>query len=297
MPEHYEKKFAAAFPGTRVSASGIPFDFSFRKTISSPAVELEREVGVAEAKKLFDGKKTVYMSAENAVVSRKLARFKLNGVRKYQDIAVYTPEHGKTTRTDRKGLEIAVDKEGRVCELSGNCFQRTGDEKGNMAIPEGGFVVAYGNSQPYLTHPGYDLFFKLKKGEKFYFSTDNSKKAESKIISAGLSGKYRRVAIALTCIRPVRQGRVGLLEIKMKQGKSHFVRINGNIFTTGPCVFIDDPAYKRFNPWPAVRYGINPVVVLDIPVPHSSQIPRSLYMSVTRDGAASGVSVLGITQY
>ena len=117
------------------------------------------------------------------------------------------------------------------------------------------------------------------------------------MISGGLSSKYRRIAVAFTCTKPVRTGNLGFIEIQMKEGKSHFVRVTGNIFTTGPCLFIDTPAYKRFNPWPTVRCNMNPVIVMDIAVPRKEQIPRAVYISVNRDGAASGLSVLGITQY
>ena len=297
MPEKFSKKFAARFPKKNATASGIPFDFSSMRTLAAPDKVLEKELTPEEAKQLFDAKKPVYMTAENAVAVWQLKKFKLNDKdRKYQDIVVYTPKHGKTTGTNRRGLEVALDAEGKIVELSGNCFQRTGDEKGNMAIPENGYVVSYGNSQPYLTHPGYGLFFKLKKGEKFRFFTDNDTANTKGLVMGGLNANYRKVAIALVCTKPVRSSSLGFIEIKMQKGKSRFSRINGYIFSHGTCIFLDDKNVKRYNPWSVVRHGINPVIILEFEVP-AGQTPKALYISTTRDGAASGLSVLGVTQY
>ena len=297
LPQDYAEKFAKRFPEKFATASGIPFDFTSAKTLAAPGVVLEKEVAPEEIKPLLDSKKTVYMSAENAVANWKLKSFKLNDKdRKYQDIVVYTSKHGKTTGTNRRGLEVAVDAEGRVAELSGNCFHRTGDEKGNMAIPENGYVVSYGNSQPYLSHPGYALFFKLQKGEKFRFVTDNETPVAKGLVMAGLDPKFRKIAIAFTCTKPHRVGSLGFIEIKMKEGKSRFARVHGYIFSQGTCLFLDDKNVQRYNPWSVVKDGLNPIIVLEYEIP-AGQHAQSLYISTTRDGAASGLSVLGATQY
>ena len=82
----------------------------------------------------------------------------------------------------------------------------------------------------------------------------------------------------------------------MQKGKSRFSRSNGYIFSQGICIFLDDKNVKRYNPWSVVRHGINPVIILEFEVP-AGQTPKALYISATRDGAASGLSVLGVTQY
>ena len=297
MPQEFAEKFAKRFPEKSATASGIPFDFKTMKTLASPDIELEREVNCEEAKQLFEQKKTVYMTAENAVSTWKLEKFKFNDkTRKYQDIVVYTSKYGKSTKTDRKGLEVAVDANGKIVELSGNCFHRTGDEKGDMPIPENGYVVSYGNSQPYLSHPGYGLFFKLQKGEKFKFVTDNENNPAKGLVMAGLKSKYRKLAIALVCTKPVRNGAMGFIEIKMDKGKSRFSRINGYIFTKGPSIFLEPKNMFRYNPWDVVKHGINPIIVLEFEIPANQQA-KALYISANRLGAVSGLSVLGATQY
>lgn len=292
----YAAKFNKRFPEKAVTASGIPFNFSTAKTLAAPGVVLEKELTIDEAKQFFDSKKAVYMGAENAVAVQKLSKFKVNAERKHQDIVVYTSKHGKSTGTNRRGLEVAVGADGKVVELSGNCFQRTGDEHGNMAIPEGGYVVSYGNSQPYLSHPGYSLFFKLSKGEKFRFTADNDTKHKSGMVSGVLYSKYRKVAIAVTCTESIRPGGLGFIEIKMQKGKSKFARINSYYFTTGLCIFLDGKDVKRYNPFPMVRHGLNPVIVLEYTIPEGADA-KAIYISTTRQGALSGLSVLGVTQY
>ena len=297
MSKDFAEKFAKRFPDKKATASGIAFDFSSMKTLAAPGVVLEKEVAPEDVKKLLDSKQKVFMAAENSVAAWKLDKFKFNDKnRKYQDIVVYTSKYGKSTQTDRKGLEIAVDSNGKVCNLSGNCFQRTGDEKGNMEIPENGYVVSYGNSQPYLSHPGYGLFFKLEKGEKFRFYTDNETKNAPGLVMGGLSPQYRKLAVALVCTNNLRNSRLGFMEIKMEKGKSRFARIDGYIFTQGPCIFLDSKSMKRYNPWSVVRHGINPIIVLEFEIPAGQQA-KALYISTTRDGAVSGLSVLGATQY
>ena len=297
LPKNYAEKFAKRFPTKKATASGIAFDFSSAKTLAAPDVVLEKELAPEEIKGYLDNKKTVYMTAENAVSTWKLKAFKFNEKdRKHDDIAVYTSKYGKSTGTNRRGLEVAIDANGKVAELSGNCFQRTGDEKGNMVIPENGYVVSYGNSQPYLSHPGYGLFFKLTKGEKFYFATDNDTKNAKGLVMAGLEPKFRKIAIAFTCTKPHRDGNLGFIEIQMKQGKSRFARVDGYIFSLGTCLFLDNKNYKRFNPWSVVKDGLNPIIVLEFDIPANQQ-PKSLYISTTRNGAASGLSVLGATQF
>ena len=297
MPQDFAAKFAKRFPEKFATASGVPFDFKTMRTLASPEDVLEKEISCEEAKQLFDNKKTVYMTAENAVTTWKLNKFKLNDKnRKYQDIVVYNSKHGRSTGTNRSGLEVAVGADGKIVELSGNCFQRTGDEKGNMTIPENGYVVSYGNSQPYLSHPGYGLFFKLQKGEKFKFLTDTENKNSRGLVMGGLNPKYRKLAVAFVCTKPVRQGPLGFIEIKMVKGKSRFARVNGYIFTNGPSIFLEPKNMFRYNPWSVVRHGINPIIVLEFEIPANQQA-KALYISTNRSGAVSGLSVLGATQY
>lgn len=60
----------------------------------------------------------------------------LNGIdktREANNLIVYTPSYGKTTKTNEWGCEVAVDKNGTMVEYS---------TSGNMVIPEGGFVIS-----------------------------------------------------------------------------------------------------------------------------------------------------------
>lgn len=57
----------------------------------------------------------------------------VNKTREANNLIVYTPSYGNTTKTNEWGCEIAVDKNGLMVEISST---------GSMVIPEGGFVIS-----------------------------------------------------------------------------------------------------------------------------------------------------------
>jgi len=90
---------------------------------------------------------------------------------------------GRATR----GVEFAVDKNGVVTALSGNCSGRSGDERGDMRIPDGGFVVSWNEAQPCFFYRSNSFYQTLRKGDTLTLARRGSGKMTQQTVTAKFS--------------------------------------------------------------------------------------------------------------
>lgn len=298
-PAAFRQAIEKRFGGSQASASGIPVKFSGMKTLSPPdwaPPEIPKPWNFAEIER-NGGLDNLLMFTNHSVGTRSLGKnVLLNKPREKQSFVIYDSSFDKSTGTDRRGAEWAVDATGKILKLSGNSRNRTGDETGDMAIPENGFVFSMYGAQPcFYTYRGYSFFPMLREGDILYLRRPVKSAPKVPSVTGKLNPDLGNVTIFLTTIRPM-TSLLGQIRLNFTDDSSRTLLLYSDIFFSAPLKrgFVD---CDRYLAWSMVRYGLQPVVALEWKAEHTPAALKSVTISAEPEGVAAGLTVLGVTQY
>ena len=219
---------------------------------------------------------------------------KLNQPRAMGDLIIYTPEFGKTTHANTYGTEIAI-VDGKISNLSGSTKGSLEFEKGNMAIPENGFVLSYhGRITSVIGRLSRDMYLKKGIAARFFKTPDeNLKKTTAKPVVCTFSGKKPNFRIYVTTKHPVKL-RTKLANMRVHTfGNPEKWVISANLMFSG-----DYARHEKFS-FSAVPQSddVNPVICIEYYANDKKSYPRKAVFSPMRDGAVSGFTVLGAEEF
>lgn len=220
----------------------------------------------------------------------------LNKPREKQSFVIYDSSFGKSTGTDRRGAEWAVDVTGKILKLSGNSRNRTGDETGNMTIPENGFVFSMYGAQPcFYTYRGYGFFPMLREGDTLHLRRRVKSVPKVPPVTGKLNPDRGNVTVFLTVMHPM-TSLLGQIRLNLSDGSSRTLILYSDIFLSAPFKrgFVD---HDRWLAWSMVRYDLKPVVAFEWKSETLPAALKSVTISVEPEGVAAGLTVLGVTQY
>ena len=298
-PKEFLQAVGKRFGGEQSAAYGVPVKFSAMRVLA-PAdwklPEISRPWNLAEIE-ANGGLKNLWMYSDSSVIARSPGQnvFR-NRERQKGCFVFYDSSFGKSTGTDRRGAEFSTDSMGKILTLSGNSRYRTGDETGNMPIPENGFVFSMAGAQPcFYTYRGYGFFPMLREGDVLHLRRRMKSAPKVSPVVGKLNPALRNVAVFLTVMRPV-SSLLGRVRLNFADGGSRTLPLYSDIFLTAQFRrgFVD---YRRWIAWSMVRYGLKPVVALEWTAETIPSPLKSVAVFVEPEGVAAGLTVLGITQY
>ena len=243
------------------------------------------------------GLRNLWMYSDSSVAARSLGQnVSRNRKRERGSFIIYDSSFGKSTGTDRRGAEFSTDSKGKILSLSGNSRNRTGDETGNMNIPENGFVFSMYGAQPcFYTYRGYGFFPMLREGDVLHLRRRMKSAPKVPPVVGKLNPALGNIVVFLTVMRPT-GSLLGKIRLNFADDSSRILTLYSDIFYTALFKrgFVD---YDRWIAWSMVRYGLKPVVALEWKAETIPAALKSVTVSVEPEGVAAGLTVLGITQY
>lgn len=295
----YAKQLTARLGGG-TGAYGIPFDparaRSFRKTpLRRESVPWDRLAELAAEGTLKDHVFFTPGSVVQRIIGRKSG---VNAPRKQQKVIFYTSSFGPSTRTDNRGVEFAVDKNGVVTALSGNCSGRSGDERGDMRIPDGGFVVSWNEAQTCFFYRSNSFYQTLRKGDTLTLARRGSGKMTRQTVTAKFTRPRSGVAVFLGAVSPMDPV---LPQVKVR---FHFsgggycdVPVTGSDFISAPNILKKQTPWTMWIAHPLVRHGLFPVLAVETDRPRGAPPVESVSVRCSASGLEAGICVLGVTGF
>ncbi|NMA45945.1 MAG: hypothetical protein GX945_05220 [Lentisphaerae bacterium] len=302
-PAAFRQALARRFPTPQQRAFGIPVDLSTLRVFTAPDIPQEIPPPWDFKRLAAEGAlNNLLLYTDSSVACLALgAKVKLNEARKSGDLAIYDSSYGASTGTDRRGAEIAADASGKIVKLSGNCLNRTGDETGNMAIPENGFVISKHGAQPiFYSYRGYGFFPSLRVGDRLHLRLreQHPTSALSQKIQAELDPQRRRLALFLTTMRPIDPGRVqAKVHLRFADDSSTTLNLSGLAFLNPPCPLRDISDWTPWMAWNTVRYGLQPAIAYEWQAPTEHPGPVAIEVVPETAGLAAGLTIMGLTQF
>ena len=296
----HAKRLTARFGGSKACAYGIPLDITGARGFQETPPRRERVPWSRLEELVREGtlKDHVFFTPAS-VVQRIIGRKSgVNAPRKQQKVIFYTSSFGPSTRTDNRGVEFSADKNGVVTELSGNCSGKSGDETGDMRIPDGGFVVSWNEAQPCFFYRSNSFYQTLRKGDTLYLARRGSRKMTNRIITANFSRPRSGAAVFLGAVSPM-DPVLPLVKVRFhfSDGGSCDAPVTGSDFISAPNVLKKQFPWDMWIPWPMVRYGLFPVLAVELNRPAGAPPVKSISVRCSAAGLEAGVGVLGITGF
>ncbi|MBQ9500670.1 MAG: hypothetical protein IJU70_00790 [Lentisphaeria bacterium] len=296
----YAKQLTARLGGVRACAYGIPVDLACARGFHKApgrrgTVSWDRLAELAAKGTLKDHVFFTPRSVVQRVIGRKSG---VNAPRKQQKVIFYTSSFGPSTRTDARGVEFAVDKNGVVTALSGNCSGRSGDETGDMRIPEGGFVVSWNEAQPCFFFRSNSFYQTLRKGDRLTLARRGSGKMTKQSVTAKFSRPRGGAAVFLGAVSPMDPV---LPQVKIR---FHFsgggfcdVPVTGSDFIASPNILKKQTPWNMWIASPLVRHGLFPVLAVEMDRPSGAPPVESVSVRCSASGLEAGICVLGVTGF
>ena len=293
-----KKLLEKRFNGTKADSCGLPLDFSSARSFGK--IKQLKQFSLNDVEQLNkQGKlKNCVIYTPNTFVQRAFgSKVGVNEERNKQKTIFYTSSFGKSTRTNNRGVEFSVDKNGIIKELSGNCFGKSGDEKGNMTIPDGGTVVSWHEAQPCFFYRSNTFYQTLKKGDKLYLAQRSSRALTRQIISGKFRTPRRQAVLWLTAAAPLEPARLLKVTFELTNGKKLDMVINGSDFITAPNILLQKPVFETYLPFAVSGYKLFPILAVEYR--HTDKNVKISGVSVQATTAAleAGASVLGATAF
>lgn len=298
-PEDFRQAVEKRFSGDYAIAYGVPVKFSGMRVLAPvnwKLPEITKPWNFAEIE-ADGGLRNLWMYSDSSVAARSLGQnVSRNRKRERGSFIIYDSSFGKSTGTDRRGAEFSTDSKGKILSLSGNSRNRTGDETGNMNIPENGFVFSMYGAQPcFYTYRGYGFFPMLREGDVLHLRRRMKSAPKVPPVVGKLNPALGNIVVFLTVMRPT-GSLLGKIRLNFADDSSRILTLYSDIFYTALFKrgFVD---YDRWIAWSMVRYGLKPVVALEWKAETIPAALKSVTVSVEPEGVAAGLTVLGITQY
>lgn len=220
----------------------------------------------------------------------------INKVRDVKELTFYTPEYGKTTRTNVYGAEVAVVN-GVVTKASGRAMDIPEFERGAMAIPADGVVFSFhGKIKPVAGRLTRNLYVNEGMAVKLYKMPDPAiKKTTAKALIARFSGKKPNVRVYVSTIMPVvTRASLSVFRTDTVSGRGKNMNFTANRLLSG-----DAPRLGNFT-FSAVKTGndnINPVICIEYRAKSREEYPVRMVFTALKQGASSGFTVLGAEEF
>ena len=289
-------------PDGKGNADGVPFDFNAPRGFYVPGVTPPAKLprpwdfkALVEKNQLRNLLFEVPGSTEYFQSDRTV----LNCKREIGMTVIYTPDYGISSRTNSSGHEFAVAN-GKIAALSGRIQDLYSEEKGNMRIPENGFVVSKHGSRfsGINTRISGAFNHNLKIGAPLELRLRPvSYPSVREWISAELDGNKMHTVIFMTVAYPVlRERELGTIRILGGVLNEKLV-LNSKSFFNSWCSRFG--AWHVWMPWSGLsRYGLKPILALEWQCPEKMRGQPLIFMLVSANaGVEAGLTVLGIVQY
>ena len=267
--------------------------FTSGNMLDDPALLLQ-EIPMPWDLKKITSEGNLAVSFGNSMMLYQRKNNKLNQPRTMGDLIIYTPEFGKTTRANTYGTEIAI-VDGKISNLSGSTKGSLEFEKGNMAIPENGFVLSYhGRITSVIGRLSRDMYLKKGLAVRFFKTPDEKlKKTAAKPVVCRFSGKKPNFRIYVTTKYPVKL-RTRLANMRVDTfGQSEKWMIGANRMFSG-----DYARNGKFSCSTVPQSdNVNPVICIEYYANDKKSYPRKAVFIPQRDGAVSGFTVLAAEEF
>ena len=188
-----------------------------------------------------------------------------------------------------------MDKNGRILELSGNCYGRSGDEKGNMTIPRGGMVISWNEAQPCFFFRSNTFYQRLQKGDQLFLARRSSRAMTKNVISGKLKTPRSNAVLWLTAAAPAEPARLLKVIFFLNNGKKREMIINGNDFIAAPNTLLKRPVFNTYLPF-AMQGKLFPVLAVEFNTGGREKISGVSVQAAT-SALECGASVLGVTAF
>ena len=294
--EKQKKQFEKHFKGSVARSYGLKLDFSaarsFGKIKKLKTYPLD---SVAQLHKEGKLKNCVLYTSNSFVQRVPGAKTGVNEERNRQKTIFYTSAFGKSTNTNNRGVEFSVDKNGRILELSGNCYGRSGDEKGNMTIPRGGMVISWNEAQPCFFFRSNTFYQRLQKGDQLFLARRSSRAMTKNVISGKLKTPRSNAVLWLTAAAPAEPARLLKVTFFLNNGKKWEMIINGHDFIAAPNTLLKRPVFNTYLPF-AMQGKLFPVLAVEFNTGGREKISGVSVQAAT-SALECGASVLGVTAF
>ena len=284
LPENAAKEFA------KVSAL-----FSSARMFDAPELLIHEIPQPWDFKKLAaEGRLGVTFGTSPLIQTRD--KVGINSNRDVNSLTIYTPEYGRTTRTNVSGAEIAVVN-GVVAKASGRAKNMLEFERGGMVIPKDGVVLSFhGTLKPVSGRLTRNLYIEEGMAVKLYKMPDPAiKKTTANALIARFSGKKPNVRVYVSTVMPV-MPRAALSCFRVDTVSKRGTTMN---FTANRLLSGDAPSAENIT-FSAVKTGnnnINPVICIEYCAKNKSEYPVRMVFTALKQGAASGFTVLGAEEF
>ena len=294
--EEHKKKLEKHFKGSSARSNGLILDFSSARSFGKMKKLQQYSLDSAALLHKQGKLKNCVLYTPNTFVQRVLgAKVGVNEERNKQKTIFYTSSFGKSTRTNNRGVEFSADKNGIVKELSGNCYGRSGDEKGNMTIPEGGTVISWNEAQPCFFYRSNTFYQRLRKGDQLFLAHRSFQAMTQNIISGKLKTPRSNAVIWLTAAAPAEPARLLKVTFFLNNGKKQEMIINGNDFIAAPNVLLKRPVFNTYLPF-AMRGKLFPVLAVEFNTNGREKI-SGISVQAATSALECGAAVLGATAF
>ena len=291
-----KRKLETYFKGSVARSNGLTLDFSAARSFGKMKKLQQYPLNsVEQLHKQGKLKNCVFYTSNSFVQRVPGSKSGVNEERNKQKTIFYTSSFGKTTGTNNRGVEFSVDKNGRVLELSGNCYGRSGDEKGNMTIPEGGMVISWHEAQPNFFYRSNTFYQRLRKNDRLFLARRSSRGLTRNVISGKFPTPRRNAVLWLTAAAPAEPARLLKVTFFLDNGKKQEMIINGNDFIAAPNTLLKRPLFNTYLPF-AMRGKLFPVLAVEFNADAGEKISAVSVQAAT-SALECGASVLGATAF
>ena len=132
----------------------------------------------------------------------------VNEKREKQKVIFYTPKQGLSTNTNNRGVEFSINNQGKVLELSGNCYGKSGDEKGNMTIPKDGLVISWHEAQPCFFFRSYSFYQTLKANDTLILGKRSNLQMTKKVIKGTFTKPKSSAVVFISAVKSLEPSRI-----------------------------------------------------------------------------------------
>ena len=295
----YKEKLLKRFGNqTKLFANGIPIDLAKGRNFTSIRNVEELSWDKVEELQKSNKLKNYTFYTPNTIVKRVIgSKSGVNVKREKQKVIFYTPKIGQSTNTNNRGVEFSINKEGKVLDLSGNCYGKSGDEKGNMTIPKDGLVVSWHEAQPCFFFRSYSFYQTLKKNDKLILGKRSNLGATRQIIKGSFSKPKKGAVVFISAVKPLDPARILRINFNLSNGKSQVVNVLGTEFISAPNILLDNPKWNTYLPFSMVRYGLFPILAIELQQKDNEPKITNVSIQATSAALEAGVSILGITGF
>ena len=297
--KEYQEKLQKRFgKQPSVLANGIPMNFSQGRNFA-PLRKVE-EVSWSKIEELAKNKqlKSYTFYTPNTIVKRVIgSKSGVNEKREKQKVIFYTPKQGLSTNTNNRGVEFSINNQGKVLELSGNCYGKSGDEKGNMTIPKDGLVISWHEAQPCFFFRSYSFYQTLKANDTLILGKRSNLQMTKKVIKGTFTKPKSSAVVFISAVKSLEPSRILRITFTLANGKSQIVNVLGNDFISAPNILNENPKWNTYLPFAMVRYKLFPILAIELDENATNSKIVSVSIQASTAALESGVNVLGITGF